>query len=215
MLLIDDDPSFTSALARVLHHDGHAVDTASNGHCALVHLQAQRYDLVLCDLCMPELAGPDFYTILRRQYAYLRHRVLFLTGDTLGATSMAFLAQSGQPCLCKPCTAAAIRHAIHQLLGAATATARAAPPSEDGTLAIVRRGARYQVRYASNNPYADERAPHLCPDEDTLGAFLDALGIEAEARQHACAVARQGRVAVLYLRAGPAQMQPYFGPAPS
>ena len=64
-------------------------------------------------------------------------------------------------------------------------------------------------------PYADERAPHLCLDEDTLCAFLASLGIEAEARQHACAVARQGRVAVLCLRAAPAQMQTSFGPTPS
>jgi CheY-like chemotaxis protein len=215
LLIIDDDPSFTRALARVLRHDGHTVDTASNGHRALAHLQAHRYDLILCDLCMPELAGPDFYAILSRQYASLRQRVLFLTGDTLGAASTAFLAQSGQSYLSKPCTAAAVRYAIHQVLGAVAAPAPAETRPEDGTLGIVRRGASYQVRYASNNPYADERAPHLCPDEDTLCAFLASLGIEAEARQHACAVARQGRVAVLCLRAAPAQMQTSFGPTPS
>jgi hypothetical protein len=141
--------------------------------------------------------------------------VLFLTGDTLGAARTAFLAQCGQPCLYKPCTAAAVRHAIHQVLGAGAATGRAETMPEDGTLGIVRRGADYQVRYAANNPYADERAPHLCPNEDTLCAFLAAFGIEAEARQHACAVARQGRVAVLCLRATPAQIQTSFCPAPS
>jgi CheY-like chemotaxis protein len=215
LLIIDDDPSFLRALARLLRHDGHTVDTASNGHHALAHLQTQRYDLILCDLWMPELAGPDFYAILSRQYASLRQRVLFLTGDTLGAASTAFLAQCGQPCLYKPCTAAAVRHAIHQVLGAGAATGRAETMPEDGTLGIVRRGADYQVRYAANNPYADERAPHLCPNEDTLCAFLAAFGIEAEARQHACAVARQGRVAVLCLRATPAQIQTSFCPAPS
>ena len=51
LLIIDDDPSFTRALARVLRHDGHTVDTASNGHRALAYLQAHRYDLILCDLC--------------------------------------------------------------------------------------------------------------------------------------------------------------------
>jgi CheY-like chemotaxis protein len=62
-------------------------NTASNGHRALAHLQAHRYDLILCNLWMPELAGPDFYAILSRQDASLRQRVLFRTGDTLGAAS--------------------------------------------------------------------------------------------------------------------------------
>jgi hypothetical protein len=44
--------------------------------------------------------------------------------------------------------------------------------TEEGTLSIVRRGTVYQVRYASNNPYAPDRAPRACHDADTLGAFL-------------------------------------------
>jgi CheY-like chemotaxis protein len=138
LLIIDDDPSFTRALVRLLRHDGHTVDTVSNGHHALARLQAHRYDLILCDLWMPELAGPDFYAILSRQDASLRQRVLFLTGDTLGAASMAFLAQCGQPCLSKPCTAAATRHAIHQVLGAVATTGPAETRPEEGTLGIVR-----------------------------------------------------------------------------
>jgi CheY-like chemotaxis protein len=93
ILLIDDEPGFVSALAQLLRHDGSTVDTAANGHAALTHLQAHHYDVVLCDLRMPGLDGAEFYTILRQQHAYLRHRVLFLTGDTLGADSTAFLEQ--------------------------------------------------------------------------------------------------------------------------
>lgn len=85
---------------------------------------------------------------------------------------------------------------------------------EDGTLSIMRRGAGYQVRYAANNPYAAEHAPWTCPDEDTLCAWLDQVGIEAEALQHACAVARQGCVAVLCLRVAPAQLHPCLCPTP-
>jgi CheY-like chemotaxis protein len=43
ILLIDDEPGFVSALARLLRHDGHTVDTAADGRAALTHLQAQRY----------------------------------------------------------------------------------------------------------------------------------------------------------------------------
>ena len=123
ILLIDDEPSFTCALAQLLRRDGDTVDTAANGQLALAHLQAQRYDVVLCDLRMPALDGEGFYTILSRQHAYLRKRVLFLTGDTLGTDSTAFLEQCGQPWVYKPCDIAAIRHAIQEMLRAAGADA--------------------------------------------------------------------------------------------
>jgi len=42
--------------------------------------------------------------------------VIFLTGDTLGAKSTAFLEQCGQPWLPKPCKAAEVRSAIEQML---------------------------------------------------------------------------------------------------
>jgi CheY-like chemotaxis protein len=119
ILLIDDEPSFVSALARLLRHDGSTVDTAADGRRALRHLHERRYDLVLCDLRMPGLDGGAFYDILSQQHAYLRKRVLFLTGDTLGADSQAFLEQCGQPWLSKPCNAADIRTAIQRLLYAA------------------------------------------------------------------------------------------------
>jgi CheY-like chemotaxis protein len=215
ILLIDDEVSFVQGLARLLQRDGYTVHTAANGQQALAQLRTQRYDVILCDLRMPALDGPTLYTLVQQHSPALCQRMIFVTGDTLGVESTTFLAQCDQPYLYKPCTAAAVRHAIHQVLGAGAAPGPAATMPEDGTLGIVRRGAGYQVRYASNNPYADERAPHLCPDEDTLCAFLASVGIEAEARQHACAVARHGRVAVLCLRAAPAQMQPYFCLAPS
>jgi CheY-like chemotaxis protein len=67
---------------------------------------------------MPGLDGGEFYTMLSQHHAYLRERVLFLTGDTLGADSQAFLEQCGQPWVYKPCNAAGIRTAVQQMLHA-------------------------------------------------------------------------------------------------
>ena len=58
ILLIDDEPSFVCALARLLRRDGYTVDTVDNGQRALAQLHTQRYDLILCDLHMPVLDGP-------------------------------------------------------------------------------------------------------------------------------------------------------------
>jgi len=119
ILVIDDEPSILKALARLLRRDGAMVDTADTGTRALARLQERRYDVLLCDLRMPDLDGPTFYDILTSHYPTLRLRVVFLTGDTLSADSIAFLKQCGQPWLPKPCTIVAVRSAIAQVLNAA------------------------------------------------------------------------------------------------
>jgi CheY-like chemotaxis protein len=118
ILVIEDDPGMTSGLARLLRREGHTVATADNGQVALTLLLAQRYDVLLCDLLMPVLNGPDFYAHLRLEYPALARRVIFVTGDTLNSASMTFLEQCGRPWLRKPCTIAAVRQAIQQLLAA-------------------------------------------------------------------------------------------------
>ena len=114
LLLIDDQPSFVRGLTRLLHRDGYTVETAANGQEALAQLPAHHYDVIVCDLHMPALDGRAFYALLQRQFPSLCQRVIFVTGDTLGADSTAFLLQCGQPYLYKPCTAADIRSTIQQ-----------------------------------------------------------------------------------------------------
>jgi CheY-like chemotaxis protein len=80
LLLVDDEPSFVSGLARLLRRDGYTVGTAANGQSALPLLQEHPWDMILCDLRMPELDGPDFYALLGRQYPALCQRVIFSRG---------------------------------------------------------------------------------------------------------------------------------------
>jgi len=118
ILVIDDEPSVVRALAALLRRDGYRVATATNGRHALAQLQEQHYDVIVCDLRMPELDGPAFYAILTRQYPALRQRVIFLTGDTSGEASRTFLTQSGRPWLRKPSPITTIRRAIQDVLRA-------------------------------------------------------------------------------------------------
>ena len=123
ILVIDDEPSVVRALAALLRRDGYRVATAHNGRHALAQLQEQPYDVIVCDLRMPELDGPAFYTILTRQYPALRQRVIFLTGDPGDEVSTPFLTQSGRPWLHKPSPIATIRRVIQHVL-------QTSPPAE-------------------------------------------------------------------------------------
>jgi PAS domain S-box-containing protein len=116
ILVVDDEPSIARALAHLLRRDGHTVDTAANGRLALTKLHTQVYDLLLCDLRMPELDGPGLYQALQHEQPHYLSRVIFLTGDTLSPEVRTFLEQIRVPRLSKPFRAAEVRQLIHQVL---------------------------------------------------------------------------------------------------
>jgi len=122
VLVIDDEPSVVNGLVRLLSRDGYTVEAADNGQHALALLAASAYDLLLCDLRMPNLDGPTFYGRLLLQQPALARRVIFLTGDILSAESLAFMERSGQPWITKPCTATEVRSIVAQLLRTLKAT---------------------------------------------------------------------------------------------
>ena len=116
ILILDDEPEVLGILAELLSIDGHLVDTATTGAMALDKLQQHPYDLILSDLCMPELDGAAFYRELQRHHPALCQRVIFLTGDSLGPESRMFLEQTAVPTLGKPVTLMELRSAVQQLL---------------------------------------------------------------------------------------------------
>jgi PAS domain S-box-containing protein len=118
ILIVDDEAGIANGVAHLLRRNGHEVDTAANGRLALHKLQERTYDLILCDLRMPELDGPGFYRALEQDNPDMLQRIIFLTGDTLGAETRAFLERTNVPRLNKPFTAATIRQTVHQALQA-------------------------------------------------------------------------------------------------
>jgi signal transduction histidine kinase len=103
LLVIDDEAIVGRAMQRVLetHHD---VEVMTRAQAALDALAAgAQYDVILCDVMMPEMSGIDFYTELERRWPELTARVIFLTGGAFTARSRAFLDTVDAPHLDKPC----------------------------------------------------------------------------------------------------------------
>jgi CheY-like chemotaxis protein len=57
ILMVDDDPDECRNMSDILSDRGFAVDTAHEGHTALLLVQRQPYDLALLDLRMPGMDG--------------------------------------------------------------------------------------------------------------------------------------------------------------
>ena len=102
VLVVDDEPWIAEILTAMLTDDGHEVDTADQGLLALGMVQLRAYDLILCDIRMPELDGPSFYAELERSRPDLLGRVLFVTGNRFSPEVEEFLERTGAPSLQKP-----------------------------------------------------------------------------------------------------------------
>jgi DNA-binding NtrC family response regulator len=59
LLVVDDDLDMTDAFAEILRMEGHDVRIARNGREGLACLAEDVPDLILCDVEMPVLNGPD------------------------------------------------------------------------------------------------------------------------------------------------------------
>jgi DNA-binding NtrC family response regulator len=116
ILIVDDEAGIRNGLAYLLRRNGYKVDTAANGRLAFTKLQEQVFDLILCDLRMPELDGPGLYQELAYHQPQLSQRMIFLTGDTLSPETKEFLERTDIPRLTKPFTAAEVRRAVAQAL---------------------------------------------------------------------------------------------------
>lgn len=57
LLLVDDDESIRTSLARALGFEGYDVDTASNGHEAIAAIGGDTFDAILLDVMMPGMDG--------------------------------------------------------------------------------------------------------------------------------------------------------------
>jgi signal transduction histidine kinase/ActR/RegA family two-component response regulator len=102
ILLIDDESATVEVLARILKSQGYQADAVTDGEAAMLRLAGTRYDLVLCDIRMPGLSGPEVYRRLEACDPEMARRVIFITGDTMSAGTRRFLKESGTSYLSKP-----------------------------------------------------------------------------------------------------------------
>jgi signal transduction histidine kinase/ActR/RegA family two-component response regulator len=101
VLAVDDEALLLKAYRRMLA-DVHDVATALGGRDALLVLEKRRdFDLILCDLQMPEMSGMDLYAKVKSLYPELADRFVFVTGGAFSAEARRFLEQA-VTCLSKP-----------------------------------------------------------------------------------------------------------------
>jgi PAS domain S-box-containing protein len=115
VLVIDDEPKIVRTLKRALV--GFDVTTQNSARAALEQLrQGEDFDLILCDLLMPQMSGMEFFTHLQEEFEQMTARVVFMTGGTFTQNSRAFVESSGRPVVQKPFDLHKLRETLSEQL---------------------------------------------------------------------------------------------------
>jgi CheY-like chemotaxis protein len=110
--VVDDEEPILHYMRATLTAWGHTVEVARDGREAYRRATTEPFDLIICDLRMPQLGGRELYDTLAREHPDLAARVIFATGDTVRGDTLQFLEGLGRPFLHKPFALAELRRVL-------------------------------------------------------------------------------------------------------
>jgi CheY-like chemotaxis protein len=121
ILVVDDEPMVCELVRAILGAES-SVDVTSSAAEALERLRgAEPYDLVLCDLMMPEMTGAELCRRVEAERPGAARRIVFMTGGAVSETLDSYLEESSRPQLDKPFTPDELRAFVRQQLAGSPA----------------------------------------------------------------------------------------------
>ncbi|MCC6746751.1 MAG: PAS domain-containing protein [Deltaproteobacteria bacterium] len=115
ILVVDDEEAVGLTVQRVLGDD-HEVWCTTRATDALEKLETEEYDLILCDVMMPEMSGAELYAAVLARRPALAARMAFMTGGAFAPSAHEFLRSVRARCLEKPFEVGRIRAFVASIL---------------------------------------------------------------------------------------------------
>lgn len=113
VLIVDDEVIVTRAISRIIG-DEHDVAVAASGADALERLAAgERFDVILCDLMMPQMTGMELHARLVATLPREAERLVFMTGGAFTESARRFLDRHPDRQVEKPIDMAGLRTFIN------------------------------------------------------------------------------------------------------
>jgi PAS domain S-box-containing protein len=117
VLVVDDEPPLAQSLRRTLGRE-HDVVAVSSGRAALdLVARGERFDVILCDLMMPEITGMDLSERLAREAPDAARALVFMTGGAFTPRAREFLDDPSRRYIEKPFDLETLRSLVRDLVG--------------------------------------------------------------------------------------------------
>jgi len=100
ILLIEDDPGSRDALMALLKGSGFAMTESSSGKEGLQLLTGERFDIVICDLFLPDMSGIEILTQVKLDSP--RTEVILITGHASAETAVKAMKEGAFDYITKP-----------------------------------------------------------------------------------------------------------------
>ncbi len=119
ILIIDDEPSVGRSFARLLGRK-YQVTVLESGKEALARLESgESFDVIFCDLMMPDATGMDLHERMLEVRPALAERFVFITGGAFTPRARQFLEKVPERWLEKPFDLQALHQMLARVLGPA------------------------------------------------------------------------------------------------
>jgi|GEM_PF-1555077 len=115
-LVLDDEAIVLDLLADSLSGFGFDVDKCSSAEDALKRISEESYNLIISDIKMPGLGGRGFYREVEKVCPEALRKIIFISGDSMGSETLAFLEEIGNPSLKKPFTLDELSEAVSRMV---------------------------------------------------------------------------------------------------
>lgn len=128
-IVIEDEEYNAELVRKFLEMAGFDVTLSMSGVEALQVLLHENFDLIVCDLLMPELDGKRLYREIQKYRPNLCGRFVFMTGDTADPQTHLFVKNNRVTLVAKPFTRKELLDAVTNLLGDEVRESQAAQAS--------------------------------------------------------------------------------------
>jgi CheY-like chemotaxis protein len=116
ILVVDDEKMVVSVIKRILSKQHDVVAVVAAREALALCAGGEKFDLILCDLMMPEMTGMDLHRELSRAAPEQANRMIFLTGGAFTEKARQFLSETVRECLEKPFDPVNLRAIVQRYL---------------------------------------------------------------------------------------------------